>query len=69
MPHLRRRADAARAGEAISAPVTRDGLAEAIGLAASGGTFAAYLSRLSSAGLLEKSAAGVRAAPALMEAM
>lgn len=45
----------------------RDDLAGEIGMAANGGTFGTYLSRLSAAELIEKTGSMVRASPALME--
>ena len=48
--------------------IRRDELAEACGLAASGGTFSTYLSRLRSNGLLEEKGSEIRAAAVLFEA-
>nr|WP_246701114.1 DUF87 domain-containing protein [Rhodopseudomonas sp. BR0C11] len=45
---------------------TRADLAEAIGLAVTGGTFATYVSRLKSPGLIETDGNQIRCAPALM---
>ncbi len=47
--------------------ISRDQLARTVSLSPSGGTFSTYLSRLSSAGLIEKKGDTVRAAPELME--
>lgn len=47
--------------------LTRDGLAEATGLTASGGTFGTYLSRLRTNGLIEEPTRGeIRLSPAIM---
>lgn len=46
--------------------LTREDLAVRLGLAASGGTFSAYLSRLRSPGLIEVDGPKVRAAASLM---
>ena len=48
--------------------LTRDELADQLNLAAGGGTFSAYLSRLKSPGLIEVSKTGVRASDSLMGA-
>lgn len=47
-------------------PISRESLADALNMAASGGTFAAYLSRLRTPGLIDVSRDGVRASDALM---
>lgn len=49
-----------------SSPITRKDLAAELGLAASGGTFSTYISRLRSPGLVEVNGAQILLAPALM---
>ncbi len=49
--------------------LTREALAEAVGLEVSGGTFSTYLSRLSGNGLIEKDGDRCRAAEIIMEAV
>lgn len=51
--------------EAASAPMSRDDLAAAAGMTATGGTFATYLSRLKSNGVVEKSDQGFALAEVL----
>jgi len=51
--------------EAAHAPMSRDALAEAAGMIATGGTFGTYLSRLKSDGVVEKSERGFALAEVL----
>lgn len=51
--------------EAARAPMSREDLATAVGLEATGGTFATYLSRLKSNGVVEKSERGFALAEVL----